>query len=95
MSFPVEEPVSIFFGQRFEIDAARPELGCELYEITETATKSVQSPNNQSVTFTQRFEASLKFRPHSRLAASVFLVDLSALRPLQSVALQIQRLIVS
>ena len=66
-----------------------------VYEITETATKSVQSPNNQSVTFTQRFEASLKFRPHSRLAASVFLVDLSALRPLQSVALQIQRLIVS
>jgi hypothetical protein len=44
-----------FFGQRLEIDTARPELGCELYEITETATKSVQSPNNQSVTFTQRF----------------------------------------
>src|SRR5271166_1299795 len=49
-----------FFGQRFEIDAARPELGCEIYEITETATQSVQSPNDESVTFTQRFQASLK-----------------------------------
>jgi hypothetical protein len=46
MSFPVDEPVSIFFDQRFEIDAARPELGCEIYEITETATQSVQEQIN-------------------------------------------------
>jgi hypothetical protein len=71
------------FGQRLEIDTARPKIGCEMYEITETAAKSVQSPNHQSVTFTQRFEASFKFRAKSRFAASVFLVDLSALRPLK------------
>src|ERR1700730_1870478 len=82
------------FGQRLQIDTARPKVGCELYEITETSTKSVQSPNNQSVTFTQRFQTSLKFRSNSRLAASVFLVDLSALRTLESVPLQIECLII-
>jgi hypothetical protein len=64
-------------------------------EITETATQSVQSPNDESVAFTQRFQASLKFGPHGGLAASMFLVDLSALRALKSVALQIECLIVS
>jgi hypothetical protein len=60
-----------------------------MYEITETATKPVQSPNDESVTFTQRFQASLKFRPNGRLAASMFLVDLSALRTLKSVDMRI------
>jgi hypothetical protein len=32
-----------FFGHRFEIDVARSKLGCEMDEITETATELVSS----------------------------------------------------
>ena len=49
------------FGQRLEINTARTKFGREMYEVTWTATKSVQSPNDQSVTFTQRFKTSIKF----------------------------------
>jgi hypothetical protein len=37
-----------------------------MYKINETATGSVQSPNDESVTFSERFQASLKFRPNGR-----------------------------
>src|SRR5260370_29648695 len=82
------------FGQRLEIDTARPEFTCEMYEITEAATKSIKSPNDQSVTFTQRFKTRIKFRPNSRFAASVFLVDLKALRTFKCIPLQIECLII-
>ena len=67
-------------------------LVCFVTQVLSTL-KPVKPPHDEGVTLAQTFEASLQLRPPGVLAGGLFLVNLTALGPLQSVPLQIQGLV--
>jgi hypothetical protein len=76
-------------------NAAGLKLVSELNQIAETSAKPIKPPNHQSVPRTQRFQARVELRASLVFATGVFFVNSATLGSLQSIALQIQRLIVS
>jgi hypothetical protein len=80
-------------GKAFEADAALVQLCDRLDKVLQRPPESIQPPHNQCVTLSQVHEGVLQSGPIGDAAADRIGEDLSASRLLESILLQIQRLL--
>ena len=64
-----------FLSQTFKRDTALLKIGHDLHQVRQTASKSIQPPDNEGIPSPQRLAALLKLGPVGRLAAGRFFVN--------------------